>query len=42
MASPVWYPALPDSVRSTLLRFVVAVLHADAFDPRLVNTYCGV
>jgi Phosphotransferase enzyme family len=42
MASPVWYPDLPDPVRSALLRFVTAVLNADTFDPAMVNTYCGV
>lgn len=42
MASPVWYPALPDSVRLTLVRFMLAVLRVDSFDPARVNEYCGV
>lgn len=41
MASPVWYPALEEEVRGKLLRFVRSVLDADAFDPTLVNDYCG-
>ena len=41
MASPVWYPALGEGVRRTLLRFVQAVLDEEAFDPSLVNAYCG-
>jgi hypothetical protein len=41
MASPVWYPALPDTVRERLLRFVVTVLQAGSFDPRQANSYCG-
>ena len=40
MASPVWYPRLPGTVRSTLLAFVRAVLHEPAFDPARVNEYC--
>ena len=41
MASPVWYPTLPDAVRRKLLSFVVAVLESDRFDPQKVNRYCG-
>jgi hypothetical protein len=41
MASPLWYPALPDAVRQKLLTFVVAVLESDHFDPHKVNQYCG-
>jgi hypothetical protein len=41
MASPVWYPELPDAVRAKLLNFVVAVLEADRFDPAKANDYCG-
>ena len=41
MASPVWYPALPDAVRQKLLAFILAVLDRDAFDPAEVNAYCG-
>lgn len=33
MASPVWYPSLPDEVRDALFRFAENVLDADAFDP---------
>ena len=40
MASPVWYPALPDSVRQKLLAFIVAVLESDSFDPTKANSYC--
>ena len=42
MASPVWYPALTDSVRAALARFIAAVLESDSFDPARVNHYCGV
>lgn len=42
MASPVWYPALPDTVRQSLLTFVVAVLESDGFDPHQANAYCGI
>jgi streptomycin 6-kinase len=41
MASPVWYPALPDEVRRKLLAFVLAVLAEEMFDPAEVNRYCG-
>jgi hypothetical protein len=41
MASPVWYPNLPESVRQKLIAFILAVLSRDAFDPREVNAYCG-
>jgi phosphotransferase family enzyme len=42
IASPVWYPTLPDIVRSRLLSFTLAVLDTDTFDPARVNAYCGV
>lgn len=42
MASPVWYPALPDIVRQRILAFIVAVLETDCFDPRKANSYCGI
>jgi hypothetical protein len=42
LASPVWYPALPDNVRQKILAFIVAVLESDSFDPRKANGYCGV
>ncbi|MCZ2151787.1 MAG: phosphotransferase [Bryobacterales bacterium] len=41
IASPLWYPALSDSVRRKLLSFVLAVLDADSFHPAEVNHYCG-
>jgi hypothetical protein len=41
MASPLWYPHLPDSVRRKLIAFVVSVLDARSFDPTQVNQYCG-
>jgi aminoglycoside phosphotransferase (APT) family kinase protein len=41
MASPVWYPSLKEGVRRKLLTFILSVLDADAFDPNLVNAYCG-
>lgn len=41
MASPLWYPALPDVVRQKLINFVLAVLGADRFEPEKVNEYCG-
>ncbi|HEY6341886.1 MAG TPA: phosphotransferase [Bryobacteraceae bacterium] len=42
LASPVWYPALPDVLREKLLKFILAVLVEASFDPRQVNRYCGV
>jgi hypothetical protein len=41
MASPIWYPTLPTSVRQALINFVMSVLKEDSFDPREVNDYCG-
>lgn len=41
MASPVWYPTLPDAVRRKLFAFLQAVLEADSFDPARANAYCG-
>jgi Phosphotransferase enzyme family len=41
MASPVWYPGLPDAVRQKLLGFVMALLDADAFDPAKAADYIG-
>jgi hypothetical protein len=41
MASPVWYPALPEVARRRLLTFILAVLDAETFDPNGVNQYCG-
>ncbi len=42
MASPLWYPTLPDAVRQRILVFILAVLESDSFDPQEANTYCGV
>jgi thiamine kinase-like enzyme len=41
MASPVWYPRLPMSVRKALFTFMHSVLEAERFDPKRVNDYCG-
>lgn len=41
MASPVWYPTLPESVRRRLFNFLQAVLNEERFDPSKVDTYCG-
>lgn len=37
MASPLWYPALPDAVRRRILSFILAVLETDSFDPQKTN-----
>jgi len=42
MASPLWYPTLPEAVRRRLFTFMLRVLDAKAFDPNRVNDYCGV
>jgi hypothetical protein len=39
MASPVWYPALPESVRRALFTFMRSVLCAPSFVPAEVNAY---
>lgn len=41
MASPLWYPDLPEAVRQKLIAFIMAVLERPSFDPREVNAYCG-
>lgn len=41
MASPVWYPTLPDTVRRRLFAFIIAVLESESFDPERANDYCG-
>ena len=41
MASPAWYPSLPDAVRQKLLNFVVTVLKIEEFNPGEVNEYCN-
>ncbi len=40
VANPVWYPALGTAVREKVLRFVLAVLAAPAFEPAKANEYC--
>jgi Phosphotransferase enzyme family len=40
MASPVWYPALSQSVRQKLVAFIRSVLEAERFDPGSINQYC--
>lgn len=42
MASPLWYPSLPDQVRARILAFIMSVLESGCFDPRQANSYCGV
>ena len=41
IASPLWYPNLPDTVRRRLLAFILAVLECNEFDPSEVNRYCA-
>jgi len=41
MASPLWYPNLTDTVRERIVRFILAVLESESFDPSKVNSYCG-
>jgi hypothetical protein len=41
MANPVWYPALDERLRRTLLDFVLNVLAAERFEPARANAYCG-
>jgi len=40
MASPVWYPSLPDAVRQKLFNFILTVLKIEEFNPADVNAYC--
>ncbi|HET7057456.1 MAG TPA: phosphotransferase [Nitrospiraceae bacterium] len=40
IASPVWYPDLPISVRRSIFNFVEQVLATERFDPHDVNRYC--
>jgi hypothetical protein len=42
MASPIWYPGLPDMVRQRMLNFILAVLESESFDWREANRYCGI
>jgi len=39
LAHPWWYPDLSEETRTALLRFVMAMLHTDRFDPATVNEY---
>ena len=39
IASPRWYPDLPEEVRVKLLRFVRAMLRIEQFDPKDINRY---
>jgi hypothetical protein len=39
IASPVWYPRLPTSVRRTIFNFIRNVLRSDRFDPADMNRY---
>jgi hypothetical protein len=39
IASPVWYPRLPEGVRETLFTFILNVLSEKSFDYRDVNRY---
>ena len=41
MASPLWYPTLPDTVRQRILAFILSVLVSNSFDPQKANLYCG-
>jgi hypothetical protein len=41
LANLVWYPDVCDTVRRRICAFMAAVLENDAFDPALVNAYCG-
>lgn len=41
MANPIWYPTLDSAVREKMLRFVLAVLEEERFDPARANAYCG-
>jgi hypothetical protein len=41
IASPVWYPDLPEPIRGKLIRFILTVLELPRFDPREVNAYCA-
>jgi hypothetical protein len=41
VASPVWYPSLPSSVREMLFHFIEAVLGSERFDPQRIDEYVG-
>ena len=40
VASPLWYPALDESVRQRIFNFLEAVLEEARFEPARVNAYC--
>ncbi|HEU4686372.1 MAG TPA: phosphotransferase [Nitrospira sp.] len=40
VASPVWYPTLSTDVRKRIFSFILRVLEAPRFEPKLVNDYC--
>ncbi len=42
IASPVWYPTLPEDVRRKLLRFVETMLAVEEFEHQELNAYLGV
>jgi hypothetical protein len=39
VASPIWYPQLPISVRTKLINFIFNAIEADSFDLKNVNSY---
>lgn len=39
VASPIWYPQLPESVRTKLVNFITNILEAEALDLKNVNSY---
>ena len=41
MAHPIWYPNLAESARSTIFRFMNAVLQTEKFNPEKIHDYCG-
>lgn len=41
IASPVWYPSLPEEVRRKMLRFVEAMLAREEFEHEDLNAYLG-
>jgi streptomycin 6-kinase len=40
MASPIWYPTLEQTVRTTLFTFIRRVLEAAVFEPERIDEYC--
>ena len=42
MANPLWYPALDEKLRRTMLELVRSVLAEERFDPAAANQYLGV